>query len=121
MTDCEFLLKVLADGREHTLTEILARSLNERGHGLTVHSRVSELRRRGHTIEHVTIPGAQRGAGHAYRLVASLAQPETENSPSPHGAGDDPLSVSGGASDGELSLFEAPAAVRGAYDEGLAA
>jgi hypothetical protein len=119
MTDCEFLLEVLADGREHTLTDILRASIEQRGHGLTVHSRVADLRARGHEIEHVTIAGAQRGAGHAYRLrVASLAEPEALPAPT-LGAGGAPL-VSGSANDA-LSLFQIPESARGAYDQDVAA
>ena len=68
-TDAAFLLRVLSDGRPHSLNEILQASFAERGCGMTVHSRVSDLRSQGYTIDHVTIPGAKRGAGHAYRLV----------------------------------------------------
>lgn len=113
MTDCDFLLEVLADGREHTLAEILARSLNERGHGITVHSRAAELRRRGHQVEHVTIPGARRGAAHAYRLV-SFAEPEAAIQPPQ----EDHATASGCASDDTLALFTVP---RGAYDGEAAA
>jgi hypothetical protein len=79
VTDCAFLLELLGDGGEHTLTDILRASIDQRGHGLTVHSRVADLRKQGHEIEHVTIRGAERGAGHAYRLV--LARPESPSSP----------------------------------------
>jgi hypothetical protein len=119
MTDCEFLLEVLADGREHTLTDILRASIDQRGHGLTVHSRVADLRTRGHEIEHVTIPGAQRGAGHAYRLhIASLAEPEALPAPTPTAAGAPRVS---GSADDELSLFDLAGPARGAYDQGVAA
>jgi hypothetical protein len=43
-TDTEWLLSVLADGRAHTHTEILSRSFAARGCGLTIHSRISDLR-----------------------------------------------------------------------------
>lgn len=100
MTDCEFILDVLGDGEEHTLAELLSRSMDERGCGLTVHSRVAQLRTRGHVIEHATVKGADRGHGHTYRLV-SLAEPEASSSV---GAGSG-SQVSGSASDGELTLF----------------
>jgi hypothetical protein len=48
--DCTFLLGVLSDGNEHSHPEILARSFGERGHGLTVHSRIAELRALGHNV-----------------------------------------------------------------------
>jgi hypothetical protein len=113
VTDCAFLLEQLADGREHTLTDLLRASIEKRGHGLTVHSRVSDLRRQGHDIEHVTIPGAARGAGHAYRLM--LAKPESTSSTVglTDPAGTDGTD-SGFASD---QLFEIPAVRPGAYSE----
>lgn len=52
MTDTEFLASVLADGDWHSLNEILEASARARGCGLTVHSRVSDLRlRHGWLIE----------------------------------------------------------------------
>jgi len=71
VTDLEFLLEVLADGELHSTSEILARSIEERGHGLTVHSRISDLRRRGCKVEHLTRQGAQRGHANVYRLISS--------------------------------------------------
>jgi hypothetical protein len=68
-TDAQFLLRVLSDGRPHSLNEILQASFAERGCGLTVHSRASDLRSQGHIIVHETVKGAERGAGHTYRLV----------------------------------------------------
>ena len=68
-TDAAFLLRVLSDGRPHALNEILQRSFAERGCGLTVHSRISSLREKGHTIINERVPGAKRGAGSTYRLV----------------------------------------------------
>lgn len=101
MTDCDFILDVLGDGEEHSLAELLSRSMSERGCGLTVHSRVAQLRTRGHVIEHATVKGAERGHGHTYRLV-SLAQPEVKHVPSNH------LSpASGSTNDSEpLLLFD---------------
>lgn len=114
MTDCEFLLEQLADGREHTLTDLLRASIDQRGHGLTVHSRVSDLRRQGHDVEHVTIPGAERGAGHAYRLV--LAKPEPFSSPVDLGPG---LATDSGSA--SIPLFELEPVRPGAYSDGIAA
>jgi hypothetical protein len=71
VTDLELLLAVLADGELHSQSEILARSIEERGHGLTVHSRISDLRRRGCVVEHMTVQGARRGAASTYRLVST--------------------------------------------------
>lgn len=81
MTDLEFVLSVLTDGELHTHAEILRRSFDERGHGLTVHSRVSQLRTERHcVIEHVTIQGASRGHASAYRLLSSpLEEPSASS------------------------------------------
>lgn len=51
VSDTEFLYCVLADGDWHAQDEILARSIRERGHGLTVHSRAATLRERGHHVD----------------------------------------------------------------------
>lgn len=69
MSDSDWLLGILGDGEWHTLAEILRRSFDERGVGLTVHSRVSDLRKRGHAIEWEKVAGIERGRGSRYRLV----------------------------------------------------
>jgi hypothetical protein len=68
-TDAAFLLRVLSDGRPHSLNEILQASFAERGCGLTVHSRAASLRAQGHNIVNKHIRGAQRGASSVYWLV----------------------------------------------------
>jgi hypothetical protein len=68
-TDCDFLADVLKDHGWHSTSEILAYSINERGCGLTVHSRISDLRAKGLNIEYRRVPG-ERAAAHQYRLVA---------------------------------------------------
>ena len=65
--DKDFLLAVLADGRWHTLTEILSRSFRDRGVGLTVHSRAANLRRDGHTIANRRL---SPGPGKGYKVVS---------------------------------------------------
>ena len=72
MTDVDFLLSVLADGEAHSQAEILRRSFDERGHGLTVHSRAADLRRQGHAIEVSYVAGERRGRAYVYRLLSSL-------------------------------------------------
>lgn len=72
MSDCDFLLDMLQDGREHSLNEILAASFSERGCGLTVHSRAADLRKRGHDVRQRTV--GRRGAGSLYRLVTVARQ-----------------------------------------------
>ena len=73
--DSAFLLALLTDGDWHGLTEIIRRSQAQRGHGLTVHSRVADLRKRGFTVEQRDEWANGRRLSF-YRLV-SLAQPET--------------------------------------------
>jgi hypothetical protein len=84
VTDTDYLLAALADGRWHNLNELLRRSFTERGCGLTVHSRVSDLRKYGHCIQHRTVKGARRGEASEYRLLrASLEQATVATTPSP--------------------------------------
>lgn len=70
-TDADYLLDLLRDGRELTGPEILRYSQHERGVGMTIHSRISELRNdRGHTITTRCL-GHKNGRNiYAYRLVA---------------------------------------------------
>lgn len=68
MTDRDFLLDVLSDGQPHTLNEILTRSFRERECGLTVHSRVADLRHDGYKISNRTVKGMRRGARSVYQL-----------------------------------------------------
>jgi hypothetical protein len=85
-TDVQFLIDVLADGGWHSNTEILRRSVDERGVGMTVHSRISDVRKRGErdgfTVEHRRVDG-ERGDAYQYRLrrAAALAEPETRTTP----------------------------------------
>lgn len=72
MTDKEFLLGVLSDGKPHTLNEILARSMAERGCGITTHSRAADLRRDGHVVLNWKNKGASRGRGSVYQLARPL-------------------------------------------------
>lgn len=69
MTDCDFLERVLADGQPHSLNEILRRSFAERGHGLTVHSRAADLRKRGLNV--ANWKDGDRGNGSWYQLGTS--------------------------------------------------
>ncbi len=68
MTDSEYVLAQLEQGPRDTI-EILVASIRERGVGLTVHSRVADLRRDGHkitcAIEGKTRKGRER---YVYRL-----------------------------------------------------
>ena len=72
-TDAAFLLRCLSDGRPHTLNELIQRSFTERGCGITVHSRASDLRKKGHRILNWRGPG-QRGAGSLYQLAPTAEE-----------------------------------------------
>ena len=78
MTDAQFLLSILEDGLPHSHADLLHRSSTERGCGLTVHSRIADLRAKGHTIACDRVPGAERGHAWTYRLLGSL--PESDQS-----------------------------------------
>jgi hypothetical protein len=64
MTHGERILRVLADQRWHTTSNIHRQA----GH-MVVHSRISELRGKGHEIEHRHVPGKVGAAAHAYRWL----------------------------------------------------
>lgn len=102
VTDHEWLLGVLADRLDHSLAELLARSMEERGCGLTVHSRVAQLRDEGHVIVHQRIAGAERGHAHVYRLVGSLPAPGAAEpqQPTPGAGSEAPSAQSGPETDG---------------------
>lgn len=74
LTDAAFILSVLKDGQKHSQADLLRRSFNERGCGLTVHSRVADLRKRGHYIVTERVKGADRGEAWTYQLVGSLSE-----------------------------------------------
>ena len=81
MTDCDFLYDVLSDNRPHSLNEILRRSFAERGCGLTVHSRVADLRKRGHVIHCERDPKARRGDAYLYTLASLPTAPVSFSRP----------------------------------------
>lgn len=122
VSDREWLLGVLADGREHTLADIIRRSFDERGHGLTVHSRAAELRSAGYTIENRPMPNGRRGS--IYQLTATpleeaaatglgtAAAAASSSGSTPRGAAPDPSSSA--AAPEPLTLFPE---TRGAYSE----
>lgn len=92
-SDKDFLLHVLADGGWHSLSEILTRSFRERGCGLTVHSRASDLRRKdGLDIEQrATTSNDRRGS--EYRLLReTVGGGSVVPSPSPVSLSEPPAS-----------------------------
>lgn len=105
MTDAEFLLHVLGDGLEHTLTEILRRSFAERGCGLTVHSRACDLRKRGYVISNRSMPGGRRGS--VYQLVSEPLEAAVD--PMPGALSASGVSPSTAASSGKRTIVGEPA------------
>ena len=87
MTDCDFLLEVLSDCKPHSLNEILRRSFMERGCGLTVHSRVADLRKRGHVIRWENDAKARRGDASIYTLTSLNSAPVSPPLPEVRGIG----------------------------------
>jgi hypothetical protein len=72
MTDTDFLLSTLEDGQWHSHSEILSWSFADRGHGLTIHSRAADLRKRGYVVE-VDLRRNESGRVVSfYRLVGRL-------------------------------------------------
>ena len=63
MTQNQRILAVLADGRWHTTSNLYKQA----GGYLILHSRISELRSRGHEIEGEHVPGKTGARGYRYR------------------------------------------------------
>lgn len=100
--DTAFLLSVLNDGDWHELSEIIERSQAQRGHGLTVHSRASDLRKRGFLIEQRGEHDDATGRARSYYRLVSLEKPDAALST----VVDD--SASGSSSESDLTLFAPP-------------
>jgi len=75
LSDANFMLGVLREtpGSWVAGSAILQRSFQDRGVGLTVHSRASTLRERGHTIECRVERSEEMRAISYYRLVPPLS------------------------------------------------
>ena len=127
VNDADFLHHVLSDGEWHGHTEILARSIRERGHGLTIHSRASTLRERGHTVETRLERNDHGRTLSFYRLVA-LNGPAVEvppagplSVPADGAEQDSPVPLLRDESVGTLPLFvcvvDESAGLRGAYSD----
>jgi hypothetical protein len=84
MSDTAFLLEVLSDGEKHGLNEILLRSFRERGCGLTVHSRASDLRKQGHVIVNESDPFVKGSS--FYQLIAQSSTPPPLEAPESAGS-----------------------------------
>lgn len=96
-SDADYLLDVLSDGEWHEHGEILRRSEQERGCGLTPHSRASDLRKRGHQVkvQGRQLPGEKRRR-YFYRLETLNAAEQSvgvEAGESPSGQPNPPSSA----------------------------
>lgn len=132
-TDTDLLFHILRDGRWHSLFEINRRAEDARGYGMTVHSRASDLRKRGHVVEQRSEAAGRRRRSF-YRLVLGeaaekeagssgpaaspsttgpLDEPRSPGSSNPAFADADSQSTGRDGGPGILELFPAPA--RGAY------
>ena len=112
MTDAAFLLSILEDGQPHSTDEILAKSQAERGVGLMVHSRASDLRKRGHVIT-CDLAGRRYGRPiYVYTLLGSLpessSQSATPSSTSPEVNRNDHSGRGDGSGSEQEQLFESP-------------
>jgi hypothetical protein len=67
VTGCERVLQLLSDGLEHTHLELYQL-------GVVAHSRISDLRKRGHVIE-----TWRDGDLYLYRLVSSPLPPRSDS------------------------------------------
>jgi hypothetical protein len=139
LRDSDWLLGVLSDGKPHSHAELMRRSMDERGHGFTPHSRAADLRKLGHDVQ-VQVWRANGRAHSSYRLVlrvesqspslptgghscgstgqtvAPSSQPTTTGvSPSASRPDADSAGVGCVDGDGQLALLDPP--TRGAYDE----
>lgn len=105
-SDTDWLAEVLSDGREHELASILRRSFDERGYGLTVHSRAADLRKRGFTV-------SQRSErdGRRVRSFYRLASLEEAASLSPRRDDGDVRAWDTGAASSSEAMTAAPPGV----------
>lgn len=68
MSHCERILEALRDGTWKTTSQ-LYREVGP----MILHSRISDLRKRGHNVEGRHVPGQSGADGYEYRLVSSVA------------------------------------------------
>ena len=65
MSHCDLILNALRDGQWHTTADLYRAT----GGFLILHSRISDLRRRGHIIDGRHVPGRSGADGYEYRLA----------------------------------------------------
>lgn len=138
MTDNAFLYHVLEDGKWHGQSEIIAKSMRERGHGLTVHSRAADLRKKGCVVECELRRNGHGRAISYYRLVTLEEPVALIEAPQPRLTGSSSVPAATDGADqgsqaalslvepqaGTLELFtcviDESAGLRGAYSEDAA-
>ncbi len=123
MTDAEFVLDCLRRGGWWSLNDLLRASLAVRGCGLTVHSRVSDLRAAGHVVEHRMV--GRRGDGSQYRLLTERGSAEGARSRSSSAVADhapygSPGAVQPRSVSVPVQLALVPEQPRGAYHKDAA-
>ncbi len=67
MSHCDQILHALRDGQWHTTHDLYA----ELG-GMILHSRISDLRKKGHNVEGRHVPHQTGARGYEYRLLPSV-------------------------------------------------
>ncbi len=68
MSHCDRILDALRDGRGHTTADLYQAT----GGFLILHSRISDLRAKGHNVEGRHVPGRSGADGYEYRLAPSV-------------------------------------------------
>lgn len=69
MTHCEKVLAVLADGQPHSTSELYRKC-----GGMILHSRIADLRAKGHDIACERVPGKKGTAGYRYTWLDAPPQ-----------------------------------------------
>lgn len=80
MSHCDRILHALRDGQWHTTAD-LYRTVGP----CILHSRISDLRKKGHTVEGRHVPGKTGADGYEYRLIteAKRVRPPVDHDASP--------------------------------------
>ena len=73
MSHCDQILRALRDGQWHTTHDLYI----EVG-PMILHSRISDLRKKGHIVEGRHVPGRTGAEGYEYRLAPSVTYVEVE-------------------------------------------
>ena len=94
VSHCDQILHALRDGEFHT-TAALYREVGP----CILHSRISDLRAKGHNVEGRHVPGKTGADGYQYRLLPSVTFVDV----TPHRRPDDPTPLATGAE--QLSIL----------------